>query len=95
MTINDDDYREKINEGRSLVLFWAEWCHFCHPMKEHIEQHESDTAVYTCDIDSNGAQFAHRVNILTLPTMIEFLDGKEITRRNGAMPKEELLEWIG
>ena len=37
---------------------------------------------------------ARSFGIMSVPTLLLFKDGKEISKTNGFMPKEELVDWI-
>ena len=45
------------------------------------------------DIDEN-MDLARKYGIMSVPTLILFKDGKQISTKNGFMPKELLTKWI-
>ena len=81
----------------ALVDFWANWCGYCHalaPVIEQIAEEYADTvAVGKVDADSNGA-IAAQFDVMGLPTVLLFENGREVDRLVGAMPKEAYRQMI-
>jgi thioredoxin 1 len=85
-----------------LVDFWAEWCGPCKivaPILEDIasEQDEKLT-IAKLNVDENP-HVAQRYGVMSIPTMVLFVDGAEKRRLVGAMPKRNILmeldEYLG
>ena len=80
-----------------LVDFWAEWCGPCRalsPILENIAQeHVGKLKVVKVNVDDAQA-LAGQFNIMSIPTMIIFKDGKPIQQMVGALPKNQILEKI-
>jgi thioredoxin 1 len=80
-----------------LVDFWADWCRPCRmlsPIVEEVAEEAGTVRVGKVNVDQEGA-IAEKYGIMSIPTLILFKDGKEAKRAVGAIPKEELLEFIG
>lgn len=80
-----------------FVDFHADWCGPCKIMDPIIEQVEKD---YTArvkfskvDVEVEGEKAAN-LGVMGIPTFIIFKDGKEVSRKVGAMPKDVLKTWI-
>lgn len=77
-----------------LVDFWATWCNPCKmvaPVLEEIAREQSKTlTVAKLDIDANP-ETARTYQVMAVPTMLLFRDGKIVKQFVGAKPKAALL----
>lgn len=90
------DLNEIVKEGVTVVDFFATWCGPCKmlsPVLEELEEDRSDFKVVKIDIDKEQ-ELARSYGIMSVPTLILFKDGKEISKKVGFMPKELLSNWI-
>ena len=94
--VTDQDFEQKVIGSPTPVLvdFWAEWCGPCHmvaPVLEEIanEKHGALT-IAKLDIDANP-DTARRYGILSIPSMLLFVDGVEKRRLVGARGKQQIL----
>ena len=64
------------------------------PIFEEIENDYKDKVEFQkIDVETHGAE-AQKYNVMSIPTFVILKEGKEISRKMGAMPKEVLKEWI-
>jgi thioredoxin 1 len=77
-----------------VVDFWAAWCGPCKmvaPVLDEIAGENKDKlTVAKLDIDANPAT-ARDYQVMSIPTMIVFQDGKPVKQIVGARPKAALV----
>lgn len=81
-----------------LVDFWATWCGPCKmiaPVVEEIAQEYADKIVVgKVDVDEVPS-IAARYNVMSIPTLIVFENGKEVNRLVGFRPKAQIVAALG
>ena len=94
--IEEKDFAETIASGTVLVDFWAPWCSYCKVIGAVLEQcavsAPAEAVIAKINVDDN-AELAARYSITTLPTLILFKDGVEVSR-HGVLKKAEILELL-
>lgn len=87
-----------LKAGRPILVdFWATWCGPCRMVSPILEELAQELAekltIAKVDVDAEPA-IAAKYNIMSIPTMVLFKDGKEVTRLMGAMPKAAIKQRI-
>ncbi|HEX4250422.1 MAG TPA: thioredoxin [Pseudonocardia sp.] len=96
VNVTDDTFdQDVLKSGKTVVVdFWATWCGPCKmvaPVLDEIAGENSDKiTVAKLDIDQNPST-ARDYQVMSIPTMIVFQDGKPVKQIVGAKPKAALL----
>lgn len=96
MTVTDESFSSDVlgSEKTVLVDFWATWCGPCRLVAPILEQIGAENAekitIAKLDIDANPAT-ARDFQVMSIPTLIVFQDGKPVKQIVGAKPKAALL----
>ncbi|WP_456472296.1 thioredoxin family protein [Methanocaldococcus sp.] len=79
------------NVKNGIVVFSAEWCHYCKALKPYLEELKAKGYnVIIIDVDKNR-DLAEKYNIRGVPTIFYIKDGKVIDYTIGYNP-DELME---
>lgn len=93
--LNNNNFQNEIieNAGMALVDFYADWCGPCKmlsPIIDEIAEERTNITVGKVNVDECNS-LAAKYNVMSIPTMIIFKNGKEQARLIGLRPKEEIL----
>lgn len=95
--LTDSDFAAHINQGVTLVDFWAPWCGPCRmqsPILDRVAQKRQGQAkVAKVNIDASPT-IAAAQNVQSIPTMIVFRDGQPVQTFVGVRPEADLLSAI-
>lgn len=91
--LNTTNYTSEISSGIVLVDYWAPWSASSRRLSAVINDLSSSASfemkVVKMNVDSHKA-FSIKKGIKSVPTMILYKDGEELTRFSGLYTKEEL-----
>ena len=93
----DSNFQQEIANGVVLVDFWAAWCGPCKmiaPVLEEIDAEiGSEVKIVKVDVDNNQAT-AGEYGIMSIPSLLLFVDGELKAKTAGFMPKDALIDFI-
>lgn len=91
--VTDETFEKEIEQAKfpSMVDFWAPWCGPCQitgPLIEEIaKEYEGKAIVGKLEVDHNPAT-ASKFNVMSIPTVLYFKEGKVVDSAVGAQGKE-------
>ena len=91
------NFESTLNEGVSLVDFWAPWCGPCRMIAPVIEELAADFEgkAKICKVNTDEEQdISVKFGIRSIPTIMFFKDGKMVDQIVGAQSKAALAEKI-
>lgn len=93
---DENNFNDLVMSGKVLVDFFATWCGPCKmltPILEELASDRSDTKIVKVDVDE-CEKIARQFGIMSIPTLMKFVDGKIIDKKVGFISKEELTTWL-
>lgn len=94
--LKTNEFMEAVNNGTSVVDFYADWCGPCKmlgPVMETVSGKITDVNFYKVNVDESE-EVAAKYGIMSIPAVFMFKNGKPIAKTVGFMPEEDLTSWV-
>ncbi|MCK5294591.1 MAG: thioredoxin [Arcobacteraceae bacterium] len=91
LELTSENFEATVNEGVSLVDFWAPWCGPCRMIAPVIEElaEEFDGKASICKINTDEQQeLATKFGVRSIPTILLMKDGEIVETMVGASSKQ-------
>lgn len=98
MEITTATFDQEVLQAKETVLvdFWAAWCGPCRmqgPILEAFALEHNDVKIVKCNVDDNP-ELAEKFNIMSIPSLLVFKDGRLVKSAVGLHDKEALAALI-
>jgi thioredoxin len=91
--LDETTFDDAVAGGPLIVDFWAPWCKPCKAIEPVLEQLESRVPVARLNIDDHP-EIATRYDVLAIPTVMLFANGKSVGTVHGARPLAHFERWL-
>ncbi|MFH1781808.1 MAG: thioredoxin [Patescibacteria group bacterium] len=94
----DQNFEEEVIKSDKPVLvdFWAPWCGPCQmmgPIIDDLAKEYTDAKIGKVNVDDNP-ETAGKYEVMSIPTLIIFKDGKPAQTMSGVTSKEDLIKTL-
>ena len=99
ISVTDDSFEADVLKADKPVVvdFWAEWCGPCKQIAPALDEIAAEMAdqivVAKVNIDDNPGT-PGKYGVRGIPTLLLFKDGEIVSQKVGAVPKNQLVEWV-
>ncbi|MBJ6361367.1 thioredoxin [Paenibacillus sp. GCM10012307] len=93
VVLTKDNFNQSIENGVSVVDFWAPWCGPCKmqlPIVEELAtEMEGQATIGKINVDEEP-ELASQFGVMSIPTLIVFKDGQPVDKLVGLQSKDAL-----
>ena len=93
--INKEEFEKDVLKSKDYVFvdFYADWCGPCKMLSPIMDEISDNQKVYKVNVDEEE-DLARESGVMSIPCVILFKNGEEVTRTIGLKSKEEILAMI-
>lgn len=95
--ISENEFKDSVKSGYSVVDFSATWCGPCQmlaPVLEEVSEDMKDKVnFFAVDVDE-AQDVCNELGIMSVPSIFIFKDGNMVAQTVGFQPKDALKSWI-
>ena len=94
--VSGNEFEEVLKNELVLVDFYADWCGPCKmqsPILEEVANEMDMLTIVKLNVD-NDSTIAQKFNVMSIPTLILFKNGKPIATTIGFQAKPQLIDFI-
>jgi len=95
--LTDKTFDKFIEDGKCVIDFWAPWCGPCQMMSPEIEAAakalKGKAKFGKVNLDEES-MLAMRFDVMTIPTLFFFRNGKLVKKHSGWISKDEIADMV-
>ena len=96
LEINENEFDEKVKNGKVVIDCYAPWCGPCRalsPIIDEIAKENESVSFYKLNVD-NAENIARKFGIMSIPTILIFDNGELKNKSVGFKGREQIEEMI-
>ena len=97
LIVNKNNFDSIKTSSKPVLLdFYADWCGPCRmlaPTLEEISSERNNVKIVKVNVDE-AEKVAQQFGIMSIPTLMVFKNGKEVSKKVGLCSKEEIMDMI-
>lgn len=96
LEINENEFDEKVKNGKVVIDCYAPWCGPCRalsPIIDEIAKENESVSFYKLNVD-NAENIARKFGIMSIPTILIFDNGELKNKSVGFKGREQIEEII-
>ena len=91
--LEEEKLEDVVKSGVVIVDFFATWCGPCKMLSPVLDSLADSLDIVKVDVDKHD-DLARKYGVMSVPTLILFKDGVEVSKHIGFIPEEKIREIV-
>ncbi len=92
--LSENEFKQTLEANQPVVIdFYADWCGPCNVLSPTVEklasEFEGEVSIKKVNVDHHK-DLAREYGVRSIPTLIYFIKGKEVSRSSGVLSENQL-----